>query len=135
MPYLLDTNSWIHFLKHHDSTIRSRLQILQPNDVASCSVVRGELLHGAEKYGNRDRRVAIVVQTLAPFESFPFDDEAAAIFGRLRHNLEVAGQTIGPYDLQIAAICLARGLTLVTSNTGEFARVEGLSVEDWLQST
>ncbi|HEX5472642.1 MAG TPA: hypothetical protein VFW73_12190, partial [Lacipirellulaceae bacterium] len=40
------------------------------------SVVRAELLHGAEKYGNRDRRVAAVVQTFAPFRSLPFDAPA-----------------------------------------------------------
>ena len=77
MSYLLDTNSWIHYLKHTDSSIRARLELAQPSDIVSCSVVRAELLHGAEKYGNRDRRVASVVQTLAPFHSLPFDDDAA----------------------------------------------------------
>jgi tRNA(fMet)-specific endonuclease VapC len=133
MPYLLDTNSWIHYLKHADSPIRTRLQALQPGDVVSCSVVRAELFHGAEKYGNRDRRVATVHQTLSPFASFPFDDEAAARYAIIRHVLEITGQTIGPYDLQIAAICLQHGLTLVTSNVGEFSRVNGLQVENWLQ--
>lgn len=133
MPYLLDTNSWIHYLKHAGSPIRARLQFLQPPDIVSCSIVRGELLHGAEKYGNRNRRVATVDQTLVPFRSFSFDDEAASVFAHIRHSLEVAGQTIGPYDLQIAAICLLHGLTLVTSNTGEFSRVSGLTIEDWLQ--
>ncbi len=133
MPNLLDTNSWIHYLKHAGSPVRARLQTLQPSDVVSCSVVRAELLHGAEKYGNRDRRVATVVQTLAPFRSLPFDDDAAAVYAHIRHALELAGATIGPYDLQIAAICLLHGLTLVTSNTNEFARVGGLQVEDWLR--
>ena len=96
-------------------------------------MVRGELLHGAEKYGNRDHRVATVVQTLAPFLSLPFDDEAATVYAQIRHALEVAGTVIGPYDLQIAAICLLHEFTLVTSNTGEFSRVNGLQFEDWLQ--
>lgn len=134
MPYLLDTNSWIHYLKHADSPVRAKLQGLQPADVAGCSIVRAELLHGAEKYGNRDRRVATVVQTLAPFRSLPFDDQAAAVYARVRHNLEVAGQRIGPHDIQIAAICLVHGLTLVTSNSGEFSRIEGLKWEDWLRT-
>jgi tRNA(fMet)-specific endonuclease VapC len=133
MPYLLDTNSWIHYLKQSSSPIRTRLQTLQPTDVVSCSVVRAELLHGAEKYGNRDRRVASVVKTLSPFRSFPFDDDTAILYAQIRHTLEIAGTTIGPYDLQIAAICLLHRFTLVTSNTNEFSRVSSLQIEDWLQ--
>jgi tRNA(fMet)-specific endonuclease VapC len=132
MAYLLDTNSWIHYLKHANCPIRTRLATLAPADIVTCAVVRAELLHGAEKYGNRDRRVAAVVQTLAPFRSLAFGDEAAAIYARLRHDLEMAGAVIGPYDLQIAAISLLHGATLVTSNTGEFSRVSGLTIEDWL---
>jgi tRNA(fMet)-specific endonuclease VapC len=133
MSYLLDTNSWIHYLKHADSPIRARLEALQPADVMGCSAVRAELLHGAEKYEKRDRRIAIVEQTLAPFRSLPFDDGATASYAAIRHSLEVAGLVIGPYDLQIAAICLAQACTLVTSNTSEFSRVDGLKLENWLQ--
>ncbi len=134
MLYLLDTNSWIHYLKHASSSIRTRLQSLQPSDIVSCSIARAELLHGAEKCGNRDRRIATVVQTLSPFVSLPFDDDAAVQYARLRHSLEIAGLTIGPYDLQIAAICLLHELTLVTSSVDEFSRVNGLQHKNWLSS-
>ena len=132
MPYLLDTNVWIHYLKQPGSPIHSKLAMLQPADVVTCSIVRSELLHGAEKYGNRNRRVAIVNQTLAPYNSLAFDDADAVAYARIRHELEAAGLVIGPYDLQIAAICVRHGLTLVSSNVGEFSRVKGLIVEDWL---
>ncbi len=135
MPYLLDTNVWIHYLKQPGSPIRSKLAALQPDDIITCSIVRSELLHGAQKYGNRNRRVATVNQTLAPFRSVPFDDADAAEYARIRHQLETAGIVIGPLDLQIAAICVHHGFTLVTSNVGEFSRVQGLMVEDWLSPT
>jgi tRNA(fMet)-specific endonuclease VapC len=134
MAFLLDTNCWIHVLKHTDSPIRSRLNALGPHDVVTCSVVRAELLHGAEKYGNRERRIAIVRQSLSPFNSLPFDDGATGIFAHVRHELETIGLSIGPYDLQIAAICLQHGHTLVTNNVHEFSRVDGLVIEDWLQA-
>lgn len=132
MPYLLDTNAWIHYLKQPGSPIHTRLASLEPADVVTCSIVRSELLHGAEKYGNRERRIVVVSQALAPFHSVPFDDADAAEYARIRHALESAGLFIGPYDLQIAAICLRHAFTLVTSNLGEFSRVAGLTVEDWL---
>ena len=132
MAWLLDTNAWIHYLKNPDSPIRHRLALQSPAQIVSCAIVRAELLHGARKYGQPERRIALVVQTLAPYVSLPFDDAAAERYADLRHRLETAGQRIGPHDLLIAAICLAHDHTLVTSNTGEFNRVEGLRVEDWM---
>lgn len=38
---------------------------------------------------------------------------------------------IGPIDTLIAGQTLARDLTLVTRNTREFLRVDGLRVENW----
>jgi tRNA(fMet)-specific endonuclease VapC len=61
----------------------------------------------------------------------PFDDAAADQYGAIRHDLESIGQVIGPLDIQIAAIALAHGCTLVTHNTAEFSRVQGLRFEDW----
>lgn len=89
-----------------------------------------ELLHGAEKYGNGERRLAILAETFAPYASLPFD-AAAAMYGRIRHELEIAGKVIGPNDLMIAAIAHANKLTLVTHNTPEFGRVSGLQIEEW----
>ena len=131
MAWLLDTNAWIVYLKTPISPIRSRLQSLQPTDVVLCSVVKAELFHGAEKYGNRERRLAILRELFAPCISLPFDDSAAALYGRIRHELEIAGNVIGPNDLMIAAIALANNHTLVTNNIAEFSRVRGLALEDW----
>lgn len=85
------------------------------------------------KYGNPERRLAILSETLAPYASLPFDDLAAERYADIRHTLEKAGNIIGPQDILIAAICLSRGCTLVTSNTREFARIPGLLIEDWLK--
>jgi tRNA(fMet)-specific endonuclease VapC len=60
------------------------------------------------------------------------DDPAAERAGEVRAHLAADGQLIGPNDLFIAGIALARGMTLVTHNTKEFSRVPGLAIEDWL---
>jgi tRNA(fMet)-specific endonuclease VapC len=40
---------------------------------------------------------------------------------------------IGGNDLLIAAHALALGATFVTDNEGEFSRVGGLALENWLR--
>ncbi|NJN99790.1 MAG: type II toxin-antitoxin system VapC family toxin [Anaerolineales bacterium] len=65
------------------------------------------------------------------FISLPFDDNAAEAYSRIRARLEKSGTPIGPNDLLIAAIAVANDVTLVTHNTDEFGRVEGLKLEDW----
>ena len=61
----------------------------------------------------------------------PFDDQAVEYYGKIRATLAAIGQPIGPNDLLIAAIALANQVILVTHNTREFGRVEGLIIEDW----
>jgi len=43
-------------------------------------------------------------------------------------------EKIGAYDFMIAAHARSLGLTLVTNNTKEFERVDGLRVENWVKS-
>jgi tRNA(fMet)-specific endonuclease VapC len=64
---MLDTNVWIHYLKRPNSAVAERLKGCKPADVVTCAIVRAELLYGAMKYGNPDRRLAIVQETLAPY--------------------------------------------------------------------
>lgn len=133
MKYLLDTNTWIIYLKNPNSPIESRLAQHSPQEIVTCSIVLSELLHGAEKYGNRIRRLSTIRKLLAPFHCHSFDEVDAEAYAQLRHALELKGQIIGPYDLQIAAICVRHEVTLVTNNTSEFSRVAGLETEDWSQ--
>lgn len=130
MRYLLDTNAWIHYLKHAASPVAARLRRTPAHEVVVCSVVWAELLHGARKYEKRDERLARIERTLRPYRSLPFDDAAARRYAEIRNVLETRGQIIGPNDLLIAAIAVTHGLTLVTNNR-EFSRVPGLSIEDW----
>jgi len=61
----------------------------------------------------------------------PFDDQAAIEYGRVCAALQKKGNPIGPMDTLIAAHAKSLNLTVVTNNTREFERVDGLRVEDW----
>lgn len=94
-----------------------------------------ELLYGAEKSARKEANLAEIERFAARLTVLPFDEKAAAHFGRIRTALERAGRPIGPYDLMIAAQARAEGLTLVSNNQREFGRVEGLLTENWVAPT
>lgn len=131
MKYLLDTNLCIIYLKGRNLNLKQKLESVAIQEIAVCSIVKAELCFGAMKSSNPERNFALQQAFLDQFVSLPFDDLAAKTFGVIRSQLEIKGTPIGAYDLQIAAIALANNLILVTHNTQEFRRVEGLQVEDW----
>lgn len=130
MIYLLDTNFCTELLNKKDSSASQKLAEASPLDVRLCSVVKAELFHGAYKSG-REANINLVRMFSTLFESLPFDDRAAEVYGQLRTELERRGKLIGPNDLLIASISLAHDATLITHNTSEFSHVPNLQIEDW----
>jgi tRNA(fMet)-specific endonuclease VapC len=129
--HLLDTNTWIYALKGGPHVLVERLGSVHPESVAFCAIVKAELLRGALRYGDPAKRLAILHLLFRNHPSFPFDDAAAEVYARVRHELEARGQVIGAMDMLIAAIALANNLILVSHNTAEFARISELKLEDW----
>jgi tRNA(fMet)-specific endonuclease VapC len=131
VKHLLDTNICIAFLTGCDAAVRRKLLGHVPSDLVLCSVVKAELLFGALKSARVDENLRRLEDFFAPFESLPFDDEAAVRYGSIRVQLEHAGQPIGANDMMIAAVAMTHAATLVTRDQGEFRRVPGLRVEAW----
>ncbi|MGB7512494.1 MAG: type II toxin-antitoxin system VapC family toxin [Pelodictyon phaeoclathratiforme] len=129
--WIPDTNVWIRYLNPQSSPVKSCFLRYSVDRIFLCDVVKAELYFGAYKSTRRDENLALLDELSNGFLSLPFDGNAARQFGKIRAELARAGTPIGPYDLQIAAIALSRGLTLVTHNTREFSRVAGLYLEDW----
>jgi tRNA(fMet)-specific endonuclease VapC len=69
---------------------------------------------------------------LASLEVLPLDKDSDRHYAEIRTHLNRKRRPIGSNDLLIAAHTLALDLVLVTDNVGEFARVPGLSIENWL---
>ena len=128
MKFLLDSNAVIALMRGHSGFL-TRLRQHQPRDFGISAIVAHELFYGAYK-GQRTAENLARVDTLQ-FEVLDFDREDARQAGELRALLAAAGTPIGAYDVLIAGQALARALTLVTHNIGEFQRVPELRVEDW----
>lgn len=131
MTFLLDTNVCIRLLNNTSPAVTARLTAQQPENIYLCSVVQMELVYGAYRSANLERNLALLERFFSQFSSLPLDEQAARVAGQVRAQLAALGTPIGPYDVQIAAIALVNNLILVTHNTGEFSRVNGLQIEDW----
>ncbi len=131
MTYLLDTNACIKYLNGRSERIRKNLESRKPEEMVVCSVVKAELYYGAMKSAKPKKNIERISRFLDAFVSLPFDDHAADAYGQIRAKLEKSGTPIGPNDLLIAAIAISNDVTLVTNNVEEFARVDGLALEDW----
>jgi tRNA(fMet)-specific endonuclease VapC len=128
VKYLLDTNVVIGLLANRPSIV-TEMRRRSLSEIALSSLVMHELYFGAYK-GAR------TVETLRNygrlvFSVLPFETDDARFAAEIRAILQRQGTPIGPYDTLLAGQALARGLVLVTRNTREFARVEGLQVENW----
>jgi tRNA(fMet)-specific endonuclease VapC len=101
-------------------------------------ITASELLHGVHRATLPDvraKRSAFVEGVLERFPMLPVDLACARTHAWLWAELRRMGTPVGPHDLWLAATCVAHGLTMVTGNVREFARVPGLDLEVWGDST
>jgi tRNA(fMet)-specific endonuclease VapC len=96
------------------------------------SITLSELEYGVEKSSAVARNRANLLAFSTLVDIMPFESSAAECYGKIRSALEKNGTPIGSLDMLIAAHAKALNLTLVTNNTREFQRVDGLLIQDWL---
>jgi tRNA(fMet)-specific endonuclease VapC len=133
VKYLLDTSCCILFIKGIERRLVERVISTRASDLAISAVTLAELEAGVALSRNVPRNRRDLSQFRREVRALSFDASAAAHFGAIRAALEKKGAPIGPLDTLIAAHCRSLALTLVTDNVREFARVPGLSVENWLR--
>ena len=126
--YLPDTNVFIATMTRANPVVDDRM-VAHRSEMGLSSVVLFELYFGAFNSARIQHNLDRIARIGLPMLDLSADDARAA--GQVRATLKRAGTPIGQYDLLIAGQAIARDLTLVTNNTREFARVEGLKLADW----
>lgn len=130
IQYILDTNAVIGLLKDTNSPLAKRARTHKPMEICISSIVAHELFYGAFK-SERSNHNILLIDSLQ-LEVLAFDKEDARASGEIRAILALKGMPIGPYDVLIAGQAKARDLILITNNTQEFNRVNGLTIENWV---
>ena len=131
IKYLLDTNVCIYTIKNRPDSVR-RTFIEHDGQMCVSTITQMELIYGAEKSVAVVRNLKDVEGFLARLEIKDFDPLAAVHAGQIRAELAKAGTPMGPYDQMIAGHARSLGLIVVTNNVGEFSRVPGIRVENWV---
>lgn len=133
--YLLDTNIISDLIKHPQGIIKDHIERVGEDNIATSIIVASELRYGATKKGSEqlsDRVDAL----LSRINILPIASDIDRTYGNIRTDLERKGTPIGANDLLIAAqvvnLAETSNCVLVTANTREFERVEGLNIENWL---
>lgn len=132
--YLLDTNMCIYLIKKQPPEVLQRFQKVKIQQLHIPTITLFELYYGIEKNNSHARNLNALEHFVAPLTVVDFDLEAAKKAAFIRAYLQKQGLSIGAYDIQIAAVALAHNMTLLTNNTREFERVEGLLYENWVLS-
>ena len=134
MRYLLDTTVLSDFVRGVPAVL-TRLKATNKDDAAICTVTAMEIEYGLMLNPARAHKIEPVIRSLLQdLHVFSYEREDATATAAVRAALAKRGTPIGPYDAMIAGTALRRGLVMVTSNGGEFARIDGLILEDWRAS-
>ena len=127
---MLDTNICIYIINRRPPKVAERFAEYPADAIGLSSITLAELRYGVSKSGSA-QNAAVLEAFIEPLEVLPFGTDAALHYGAIRAVLERKGQPIGAMHLLIAAHALSLGATLVTNNTGEFDRVEGMKLVNW----
>jgi tRNA(fMet)-specific endonuclease VapC len=129
--YLLDTNIISDLIRRPSGAVASHIARVGEKNVCTSIIVAAELRYGCAKNSSK-RLLQAVESLLGELDVLSLEEPVDMEYGRIRAQLEQKGSPIGGNDLLIAAHALAVDATIVTANVNEFARVEGLKVENWL---
>jgi tRNA(fMet)-specific endonuclease VapC len=146
--YLLDTNHCSKLIADN-SYIVNKLTELDDTPIATCVIVRGELVFMAYKSARQNENLLSIQSFLNDIDILPIDDKVADVYGELkaalidhfgpkekekRRNATIEKLGFKENDLWIAAVAKSKGYTIVSTDS-DFARMkeaDDLEVESWL---
>ncbi len=131
LKYMLDTNIIIYTLKNHPQSVRDKFNVHR-GEFCMSSITLMELIYGLEKSKQSPPKRALAEAFISAVPAIDYGEAAAEHTGDIRAMLEKSGTPIGNFDNLIAGHARSMGMVLITNNTKEFKRVDGLRLENWV---
>lgn len=126
---VLDSDTCIYLLRGNELVL-ARLAG-ERGEVSTTWITAAELYFGAAHSKAPRQNAKLVDAFLETLPVLGLDGLSARIFGEAKSLLERRGLRVPDADLLIGAIVAARQATVVTANVRHYARIPGVSVEDW----
>lgn len=114
------------------------IEKLQQAKQQRCQIVISAITYAEMRYGCIGKKASpkhalLVSDFIARIDQvLPWNIEAIDNTIAVKQRLTKRGTPIGNNDTAIAGHAIALGATLITNNTREFSRVEGLDYSDWV---
>jgi tRNA(fMet)-specific endonuclease VapC len=131
--YLLDTNAFSDLMRAQSRVTARFTGVGSPDSILISTIVRGEVLHGLEQMSPGQRRTELTRNADKLFAIIPCEALPAAVadvYAQIKRQRQRIGLPLDDNDCWIAASAVHHGAVLVTRDS-DFARVTGLTVEDW----
>lgn len=132
--YMLDTNICSFIMRERPASVLERLQesVDGQHQIVISVITYYEMLLGTVGRNASPRHARLVDAFVTRLSAIlPWEAMAAERATLIKQELAAKGTPIGGNDIMIAGHALAAECVLVTNNTREFARVQGLRFEDW----
>jgi len=145
--YLLDTTHCLQIIFGFPQFNEKRKE-LENVTLATCTIVRGELLYGVFKSERPNENLCKVENFLESMRVYPIDNQTANIYGELkceildqfgpklkskRRNVKTESLGFKDNDIWIASTAIQHSLTVISADN-HFVRLiglKGLKVENW----
>ncbi len=129
---LLDTDVLSGLMRKTATALnRARAYLADHPQLTISSVTRFEILRGL--------KAKQATTQLTAFDSFcknndvlPITDSVIIRASDIYAELHFRGQLIPDADILIAATAIENGLVLATNNVGDFGRIQGIQIDNWL---
>ncbi|NOI26687.1 type II toxin-antitoxin system VapC family toxin [Vibrio mediterranei] len=131
---MLDTCICSFIMREQPITALQKLQsvVEKKHRIVISAITYQEMQYGLLGKKALPRHAVLVNEFLKRVdEVLPWDKVAVDATIQVKRSLMAKGLLVGNNDTAIAGHAIATGCVLVTNNTREFQRVDGLEYEDW----
>lgn len=136
IDYMLDTCICSFIMREIPISVLKKLHsvVSKQHRIVISAITYQEMKFGLLGKKASPKHAVLVAEFLKRIdEVLPWDKKAVDATTEVKKQLMAKGTPIGNNDTAIAGHAIATGCVLVTNNTREFSRVDGLNFEDWAQ--